>query len=355
MPTTAANTARGGRYGTLIDAALKYLAMLWPRVDWDSPKAQDAVTTVYTSVVQRFGAGAASLAADHYDELRAEQHPRSSYRAFAADPIPDEQIAKIVKSAFLGDDSVGDIHSDAAPSAPKPQIPDPVRDRQYADLLRYKAELADLQERAISAGRQDKLQQLIDSTEQSLDGYVPTTEVAPSAKPTSQLPIDQRVQQRLENTIGRLIQQPARDTTAQNAAKDPAKPTWIRVPTGDKPCEFCLMLASRELGPNFGGYHSKSNALFKDNGEKYHNNCHCEARPVFPGQDANDISPHMATYKDIYDQAVDQAGTTRDAKKVLAGIRQVAKDRDIPSADPTPEGHGQPAPVNLDEIVSRIT
>lgn len=289
MPTTEAKRPTPGRYGPLVDAALHYLALLWPRVDWDSPKAQDAVTTVYQSIVQRFGAGAAAQAADRYDELRAEQHPRSSYRAFAADPVSDEQLAKIVASAFLGAPDTDHTHDD--------------------------------------------------------------TEA--SVRTTSDLPVAERVQQRLENSVGRLVQQGARDTIAQNAAKDPGKPTWIRVPTGAKTCAFCLMLASRELGPHFTGYNSKESALFKDNGEKYHNKCDCEAWPVFPGQDANDISPHMSDYKDVYDKAVEQAGTTRDAKKVLAEIRQLVKDEQPPAVDPSPSSDepGLPEPINLDEVL----
>lgn len=274
MPQAPDLTRQAARYGGLVEAARRYLALLWPRVDWGHPKAQDAVTTMYQSIVQRFGTGAAAVAADLYDQMRAEQKPRNAYRAFAADPVPNEQVAKIVASAFHGNDN---------------------------------------------------------------------SDVPVSQQTTSDLPVEQRVQKRLEDSLSRLVQQPARDTIAANADKDRSKPRWIRVPTGPTTCEFCIMLASRELGKNFGGYRSEHNALFDEHGETYHRNCDCVAVPVWG--DPRDLSPHMSDYKDIYDEAADRAGTTRDAKKILAEMRQVIKEKGQP---PAPEPPGLPEPVELD-------
>ncbi|OCB42945.1 hypothetical protein A5721_26210 [Mycobacterium vulneris] len=146
-----------------------------------------------------------------------------------------------------------------------------------------------------------------------------------TAATTSDLPVDQRVQQRLERSLSRLVQQPARDTIAENVAKDPAKPRWIRVPTGATTCEFCIMLASREQGPNFRGYSSEQDALFTENGQKYHKNCDCVAVPVFPGDDVWDLSPNIGDYQDLYYRAAAAAGTHRDAKKILAEMRKIQK------------------------------
>lgn len=140
---------------------------------------------------------------------------------------------------------------------------------------------------------------------------------------TSALPVEQRVPARLDDSLQRLVLQPGRDTIAQAAAQDPAKPVWIRVPTGAKTCAFCVMLASRELGPNFTGYASKQNALFKQNGETYHKNCDCQAMPVFPGDNAHELSPNMADYQDMYYKGTADAGTHSDAKKILASMRQL--------------------------------
>lgn len=140
---------------------------------------------------------------------------------------------------------------------------------------------------------------------------------------TSNLPLDQRVPGRLDLALSRLVLQPARDTIAINTTKDPAKPTYIRVPTGDKTCTFCMMLASRELGPNFAGYASKTNALFNTHGERYHTTCDCEAVPVFPGQNAHDVSPNMADYQDIYHRAAAAADSHSDVNAIQREMRKI--------------------------------
>lgn len=50
---------------------------------------------------------------------------------------------------------------------------------------------------------------------------------------------------------------------------------YIRYSTSGTPCGWCAMLISR--GPV---YRSKQSATYSD-GDKYHDNCHCEALPVF--------------------------------------------------------------------------
>ena len=54
----------------------------------------------------------------------------------------------------------------------------------------------------------------------------------------------------------------------RNARRDPAKPRWARVPTGDETCEFCVMLASR--GFVYHGAELASHA---------HANCDCRVVP----------------------------------------------------------------------------
>lgn len=282
LPTAPDQARQAARYKGIVGAARRYLDLLWPRVDWTSPKAKDAVALHYQGIVTRFGDGAAAMAAEHYDNMRAEQQIPGRYRAVIAKSAPAQQITKIVNSAFLGHDTTTDEQT--------------------------------------SAGDQT----------------------------TSDLPVEQRVQTRLEDALSRLVQQPARDTIELNAKKDPAKPRWIRVPTGPTTCEFCIMLASRELGPNFTGYSSERSALFDNLGNSYHRNCDCVAMPVFPGQDAHDISPHMAEYHDIYEKAVQQAGTRRDAKKILAEMRQVLKDQQPPALDPPPTPPEPPVPTPVD-------
>jgi len=155
---------------------------------------------------------------------------------------------------------------------------------------------------------------------------------------TSDLPVDERVPARLDGALQRLVLQPGRETIAANAAKDPAQPRYVRVPTGAKTCAFCVMLASRELQKakggkaNFSGYNpanvkfdEETQALhaFAMDGTKYHNHCDCEAVPVFPGQSAADVSPNIDDYQDMYRKGAADAGTHRDTKKILASMRKL--------------------------------
>lgn len=286
-------TQQAARNAAIVALASRDLARLWPRVDWASDKAVNAVTTVYRAIVSRYGAASASIAAEYYDDLRARQQLSTGYRAVPADPVPEAQVVKIVESAFQGRSHVRvvELDDDAAAAA----------------------------------------------------DHVTVT--------TSELPIAERVQTRLESSLSKLVQQPARDTIAENVAADPAGPTWIRVPTGETTCEFCIMLASRELGARFGGYSSQERALFDENGQTFHKGCDCVAVPIYPGQNALDVSPHLRDYKRIYDKGVKKAGTHSDAKAILAGMRQVLKDEQPPAIEAAPE---QPEPIDLDVPVRRI-
>lgn len=67
--------------------------------------------------------------------------------------------------------------------------------------------------------------------------------------------------------VGYELKRSAGQTMMENAARDPLKPRFARVPSGGETCKFCLMLASRGFV-----YHSKKTA-----GEfgHYHDNCDC--------------------------------------------------------------------------------
>lgn len=240
--------------------AASQTAQLWPNVDWASPAAATAVRTLYGTIVGQFGQSAAAVASQFYDDQRLAAGVPGQYTASMADPLPPVMLDKIVTSAFLG----------GAEPADHTHAPEPASDQT-----------------------------------------------------TSDLPVDQMVPQRLDGALQRLVLQPGRETIAQNAAKDPAKARYVRVPTSAKPCAFCVMLASRELGPNFSSYSSAHNALFRSDGQKYHKNCDCEAVAVFPGTDAVDISPNIGDYGEMYAKATADAGTHRDTKKILASMRKL--------------------------------
>lgn len=71
----------------------------------------------------------------------------------------------------------------------------------------------------------------------------------------------------------------ANECVAYNAGKDPAKPRYARVPSGDS-CPFCLMLASRGFT-----YASKAAA------EHSHPHCDCRAVPSFGSAEVRGYDP----------------------------------------------------------------
>lgn len=146
-------------------------------------------------------------------------------------------------------------------------VPDPTKDRQYAELLRYKAELADLQSKGTGAGRQERLQQLIATTEQSLDGYVPAENLEPATKPESQMDAPQRRRR-------------GRDELADRRSKRSAI-GYARF-TDNKPCYFCGLLASQGAVYLSKDAFKASDKKFHGPGTaKVHDHCRCSLRPVF--------------------------------------------------------------------------
>lgn len=80
----------------------------------------------------------------------------------------------------------------------------------------------------------------------------------------------------LVNAVDGYVKQPGRDTVSLNVARDPAKPTWARVPKGAHTCRFCAMLASR--GPV---YSSRFDA--GGDAHRFHGHCDCVATPFWRG------------------------------------------------------------------------
>jgi hypothetical protein len=71
-----------------------------------------------------------------------------------------------------------------------------------------------------------------------------------------------------------------------NAARDPLRPRWARVPDGSETCPFCIMLASRGFV-----YASEKTASEKEGGGHYHPNCRCRVVPGFPGMEVEGYDP----------------------------------------------------------------
>lgn len=77
----------------------------------------------------------------------------------------------------------------------------------------------------------------------------------------------------LNAIVEKGVKQAARDTVTYNARRDPAKPRYARVPSGEKTCAFCMMLASR-------GFVYK-NAETAGMTEDFHDKCDCQIVPEF--------------------------------------------------------------------------
>ncbi|HET6865459.1 MAG TPA: hypothetical protein VFH80_06030 [Solirubrobacteraceae bacterium] len=150
----------------------------------------------------------------------------------------------------------------------------------------------------------------------------------------------------LAGGMQRLVLDQARDTTASSVAADPAKPRYARHASANA-CAFCALLASR--GPV---YHSEASALTVGGrgtdvatnvgrtrgrkaqgvkprgtqalGDRYHDDCHCTAVEVFPGQHY-DAAPYVAEWDAAYvraTKATAKSGEAIDLSKVLAHMRQ---------------------------------
>lgn len=113
----------------------------------------------------------------------------------------------------------------------------------------------------------------------------------------------------LNGIVEKMVKQQARDTVAYNARRDPAKPRYARVPSGEKTCAFCMMLAS-----NGFTYKSGDSA----GGDKFHENCDCQIVPEFGKGSARiagyDPDAMQEKYKEARKQAqaeLQKAGLTR--------------------------------------------
>jgi hypothetical protein len=274
-----ASQQHAARNAAIAALAARELSAGWPQIDWASPQAAAAVIALYGSIVTRYGQASAAVAAEFYDQLRAAALPATSsrFRATPADPVPAEQINRAVQSAFAG--------GTVTPAGAAP---------------------------------------------------VPTSEAT-----TSELPVEQRVPQRLESSLQRHVQQPARNTVAEAVASDPAKPVYVRVPQNDA-CAFCVLLASRSMTSKGRNqlYLSENSAKYvvgrggkprtdtgaknpQPVGEKYHNDCRCEPMPVWAPEDIVNVSPKFGDYTEMYDKASADAGTSSDVRKILASMRKL--------------------------------
>lgn len=134
-------------------------------------------------------------------------------------------------------------------------------------------------------------------------------------------PNPQKALDRVTTATQRFVRQAGRDTIADNAERDP-RGHWVRVPTGDETCAFCLILASRGATP--ARYSTRESALYRRNGRKYHNDCDCTAVPVWSeadypeGYDPEELYSRYARARD----EVTAPGHPIDLREVTATMRE---------------------------------
>lgn len=217
------------------------LARLWRKLNLGTPaKLADPLTEILDALTGKYGSAAASLAADWYDEDRAAA---GAPRRFAAVPAEPPDVDRLGALSRWGVTPLFDASPDGA-----------------------------LALSLISGGLQ------------------------------------------------RLVTGMGRQTIEQSVAADPAGPRYARHASANA-CAFCAMLASR--GPIYGeasavrvggrGVDTSANVPghrgrraggvrargTQSLGEKYHDDCHCIAVAVWPGQDYKP-APYVARWEQAY-------------------------------------------------------
>lgn len=269
-------------YAALSRLATADLAKLWAKLNLGKPaKLADPLAEILAALTGKYGSAAATLAADWYDEARAEANVSGKFRAAPVDVPPSDRVEALSRWG------VGPMFG---------------------------------------------------------------------ANPDGALALSL-----LSGGLQRMVANMGRDTTASAVALDPAPVQYARHASANA-CEFCRMLASR--GPIYGkgsavtvtgeslggkdyrkmrwlgvssdvilqgarastvavgGRRSRA-SLKRSIGEKYHDDCHCVAVPVFPGQEYKP-APYVDQWEAEYAAAREAAGSG-DTKAILAEMRQQQK------------------------------
>lgn len=85
----------------LAKLAQRDLMGFWYGLGTDDPvKLKLALLEFMPDLIATYGSAAAGLAADRYDELRADSIATGAFRAALADPLPDEQVQAVTRWAI---------------------------------------------------------------------------------------------------------------------------------------------------------------------------------------------------------------------------------------------------------------
>lgn len=119
----------------------------------------------------------------------------------------------------------------------------------------------------------------------------------------------------LSGAMQRFVTYSARETVARNVMSDPSKPRFGRVPSGEKTCAWCSMLASR----GFVYLTRETAGLVR---EDYHDDCDCAIVPEWESG-----SSHIDGYDPdlLYGQymAAREAAESGDPKEIAAYMRRM--------------------------------
>lgn len=123
----------------------------------------------------------------------------------------------------------------------------------------------------------------------------------------------------LEVAVDKYVLQPSRNTVVLNSERDGVR--WARVPTGAKPCAFCLVLASRGAI-----YRTEQSAGGDEN--RYHGDCRCLPTPIASDEDyPAGYLPDQ--YYETYKAAVGRIRSDPEVRSFLASLDPGDKNRQL--------------------------
>ncbi|MFI9237815.1 hypothetical protein [Streptomyces sp. NPDC053079] len=124
--------------------------------------------------------------------------------------------------------------------------------------------------------------------------------------------------------VQRLAAQAGRRTIEKAARADPQAVGWRRVTTAGC-CAFCALLAVNGLV-----YTDQRTAARREDGEPYHDRCHCHAEPAFRG-----VKPQPQPQVDAWEELYYEASHGVYGSEKLTAFRRAfdAKHRSRPPAD----------------------
>ncbi|WP_303249747.1 hypothetical protein [uncultured Slackia sp.] len=152
-----------------------------------------------------------------------------------------------------------------------------------------------------------------------------------------QVVVDGGAKERFDREVlGRVdveMKKAAANSIVENAAKDPAKPRWARVPSGRETCPFCLMLAS------FG-----FNTWSKEAASHTHANCDCRIVPQWDEGSVEGYDPD-GMY-DRYNACLDAIGGRDGVRREWDALPKEERDAYVAK-------HGGRAGDALDAFLSK--